>query len=54
MPAYKKQNLENIIPNASEEALNLIEKMLRYNPQKRPTCDELLREPYFRDLDSAY
>jgi hypothetical protein len=28
--------------------------MLRYNPLRRPTADELIKEPYFRDLVGAY
>ena len=54
MPQYSKPNLGDIITNASQGALDLIEKMLRYNPQKRPNAEELLKEPYFKDLVGIY
>ncbi len=33
-------NLADIIPNASMEAIDLIESMLRYSSRKRPTAAE--------------
>ncbi|XP_006811103.1 serine/threonine-protein kinase MAK-like [Saccoglossus kowalevskii] len=41
-------NLKTIIPNASNEGLTIINDMLLWNPQKRPTAAQTLRYPYFQ------
>lgn len=35
-PNEKKQDLSRLIPNASDEAIDLITQTLQYNPKKRP------------------
>lgn len=40
------------IPNAPDEALQLVADMLQYNPGKRPTASESIRHPWFADLTS--
>ncbi|KRX03808.1 Protein kinase-like domain [Pseudocohnilembus persalinus] len=47
-PIYPKQSLQQLIPNASPEAIDLMELMLRYNPLKRPTCQQLLQHDFFK------
>lgn len=42
--------LEKIYPNASDDALDLMEKMLKFNPRKRITVEEALKHPYFKAL----
>lgn len=44
---YQKKPLETIIRDASPEAIDLIEQMLQYDPQKRPTASQILTHPYF-------
>ncbi|XP_039257269.2 uncharacterized protein LOC120333933 isoform X2 [Styela clava] len=39
--------LKTLIPNASSEALQLIQEMLHWNPKKRPTAVQALHHPYF-------
>lgn len=39
--------LRKIIENASDEALSLINDMLQYNPEDRPTASQCLAHPYF-------
>lgn len=39
-PDEKGVNLAEIIPQASSEAIDLIESMLRYSSRKRPTATE--------------
>lgn len=46
----KKTPLEDLIPNASPEALDLIEKMFEYNPNARITAKECLEHEYFKDF----
>lgn len=41
---------KEIIPNGSEDALDLLEKMLKFDPDKRITVDKALKHKYFDDL----
>eukprot|EP01016_Furgasonia_blochmanni_P051987 TRINITY_DN8249_c0_g1_i1.p1 TRINITY_DN8249_c0_g1~~TRINITY_DN8249_c0_g1_i1.p1 ORF type:complete len:370 (+),score=43.04 TRINITY_DN8249_c0_g1_i1:1221-2330(+) len=47
-PRYPPQSLKKLIPNASDEALELIRDMLKYNPAARPTVSQALQYPYFQ------
>lgn len=47
-PSFVPTPLSNIIPHASEEALELLTEMLRYDPQKRPTAAQCLQHRYFQ------
>ncbi len=37
----------------SDEALDLLDKMLQYDHQKRPTCKEAMAHPYFHPIRAA-
>ena len=37
-----------MIPRANENAINLIESMLCFNPMKRPTASQCLQHPFFQ------
>ncbi|EGG20118.1 putative protein serine/threonine kinase [Cavenderia fasciculata] len=41
-------HLSTILPNANNDAIDLMYDLLRYDPIKRPTAIEALRHPYFR------
>ncbi|XP_034946794.1 serine/threonine-protein kinase dyf-5-like isoform X2 [Chelonus insularis] len=47
-PLFKKTPLKDIIPNASQDAIILMEDMLEWNPIKRPNAQQALRYPYFQ------
>jgi serine/threonine protein kinase len=49
-PTYARRDLTEIIPNADPLALDLIEKMLEYDPSKRISAKSALDHPYFDDL----
>mmetsp|Transcript_10106 Transcript_10106/g.10060 ORF Transcript_10106/g.10060 Transcript_10106/m.10060 type:complete len:233 (+) Transcript_10106:672-1370(+) len=38
-----------ICPNASEEALDLLSKLVRFDPDERITAEEALKHPYLKD-----
>lgn len=40
--------LKTLLPNASAEALQLIQDSLEWNPNKRPTAAQCLKYPYFQ------
>lgn len=42
--------LKELLPKASEQALDLISRMLTVNPSKRITVAEALEHPYFSKL----
>nr|XP_031543956.1 serine/threonine-protein kinase MAK isoform X2 [Vicugna pacos] len=41
-------NLKTLIPNASNEAIQLMTEMLSWDPKKRPTASQALKHPYFQ------
>ena len=38
--------MEELVPNASADALDLLKLFLQFNPDKRLTAEEALRHPY--------
>lgn len=50
-PKYSKQNLGQYIGNASENGIDLIEKMLAYDPKFRIKPSEALQHPYFKNYE---
>jgi len=53
LPKRSKLPLKNLYPNANPLALDLLEKMLVFNPEKRYTAEECLAHPYFEEYHSA-
>ncbi|KAK0163645.1 hypothetical protein PV327_007308 [Microctonus hyperodae] len=47
-PIFTKTPLKDLIPNACQEAIVLMEDMLEWNPIKRPSAQQALRYPYFQ------
>ena len=41
-----KKSFENLIPTANEESLDLLRRLLHFNPDKRITAEEGLRHPF--------
>ena len=46
---YPGQPLSSFIPEASTEALDILEGLLSLDPKKRPTASEALADPYIAD-----
>lgn len=49
----QKKSLEDLIPNISRESLDLIKRLLQFNPNKRITADEALTHPYVVNFHNA-
>jgi len=46
IPSIKTKSLKTLFKNASSNALDLLAKMLQFNPSKRITIDEALEHPF--------
>ena len=46
-------DLSKLFPN-DDDAVNLLQGMLNYNPYHRPTAEECLNHPYFKDFKEIY
>eukprot|EP00388_Colpodella_angusta_P033038 GDKK01028445.1.p1 GENE.GDKK01028445.1~~GDKK01028445.1.p1 ORF type:complete len:180 (+),score=57.08 GDKK01028445.1:1-540(+) len=51
-PNIKKKSLREILPRASEEALDLMAKLMTFNPNHRLSADEALKHPYVIQFSS--
>ena len=45
-------NLQKVLPSADHTALDLISRMIAWNPRDRPTCNECLRHGFFGNKGS--
>jgi serine/threonine protein kinase len=52
-PKWGKKPISSLIKNngLDENGLDLLEKMLKYNPAERISAKQALNHPYFDDLD---
>lgn len=50
IPKRSRQSFSEIFPDANPLALDLVKKMLTFNPNMRLTVEECLAHPYFEDL----
>jgi mitogen-activated protein kinase 15 len=46
LPPAKPKRLRDVFPTASDEALDLLQKLLYFNPSRRLTAEQALRHPY--------
>jgi serine/threonine protein kinase len=50
-PPFKEaKNFQDIFPHASADAIDILKRMLSYDPQKRPTIREALDHPFVSSL----
>jgi renal tumor antigen len=52
-PEKKGTGLERLIPHADAELVELMRKLIRYDPDDRILARQALKDPYFRDLRDA-
>ena len=46
LPPTKKKRLRDVFPTASDDALDMIKRLLVFNPNKRLTAEQCLKHPY--------
>jgi protein kinase len=47
-PQFVPTPLTQIVPNASPEGIILMQDLMKYDPQQRPTASQVLQYPYFQ------
>ncbi|CAD8067775.1 unnamed protein product [Paramecium sonneborni] len=50
LPKRSKQKWEALFPKANNKALDLLGKMITFNPEQRYTVEQCLQHPYFDEL----
>ncbi len=46
LPPVKVKKLRHLFPSAPDDAIDLIKKLLYFDPSKRPTVEQVLAHPY--------
>ncbi|CAE6517630.1 unnamed protein product [Rhizoctonia solani] len=52
-PRYPKVPWQQVVPKASPQAIDLLERLLQFDPTKRITAQEALAHPYFASPSAA-
>jgi len=52
-PQFKKRGLESYCTNLDEKGLDLLSRMIHYDPYKRISAKQALNHTYFDDLDKS-
>ncbi|KAL6858939.1 hypothetical protein ACP4OV_017941 [Aristida adscensionis] len=50
-PQWKPTNLSSVVPGLDADGLDLLEKMLQYDPVKRISAKKSMEHPYFNGID---
>ena len=46
LPPSRSRSFHSLFPSASDDAMDLLRKLLAFNPNKRPTIEQALEHPY--------
>ncbi|KFM59102.1 Cyclin-dependent kinase 4, partial [Stegodyphus mimosarum] len=48
---YKKKSLESVVPEISKEGIDLLQKMLTFDPLKRISAKDAMNHDFFSDFE---
>ncbi|KNB42046.1 CDK protein kinase [Blastocystis sp. subtype 4] len=49
-PMYPRRSLNELVPRMDSNALDLLSRLLTYDPERRIDCQQALEHPYFDDI----
>ncbi|EFJ19614.1 hypothetical protein SELMODRAFT_110637 [Selaginella moellendorffii] len=52
-PQWKPQNISRAVPDLDPKGVDLLTKMLQYDPSKRISAKAAMQHPYFENLDKS-
>lgn len=52
MPRRQRRSMRELFPQCDPNAIDLLEKILEFDPAKRITAEQALQHPYLRNMDS--
>nr|CAD1825377.1 unnamed protein product [Ananas comosus var. bracteatus] len=53
-PQWSPKSLSSAVPNLDADGIDLLLKMLQYEPSKRISAKKAMEHPYFNDVNKAY
>ena len=53
LPMFPPRNLADYVPALDQQGLDLLIRMIRYNPDERISAANSLRHPYFDTMDKS-
>ena len=54
LKSNKKKDWSSIFPEATTKSLDLLDKMLKFDPKDRITVEEAIKHPYLKSLHGNY
>jgi cyclin-dependent kinase len=48
---FKPMNLKELLPNLDDNGIDLLKKLLEFDPEKRISAADAVEHPFFKDLD---
>ncbi|KAJ6865641.1 hypothetical protein NC651_036032 [Populus alba x Populus x berolinensis] len=53
IPKWEPQNLARVVPSLGPQGVDLLSKMLKYDPAERISAKAAMDHPYFDSLDKS-
>jgi len=50
-PKYKQKDIKNIVPGLQENGIDLLRKLLKYDPSSRLTAHQAMEHEYLSELN---